>query len=123
MDFEQQQKLTLVELVYETLAEHDLVLTAEDFSTDWCRKSKSWYAERKHNGRGFSVTAAIDCLDAVNMKCAILSLSQRRMGGLLEAEINALGDISEALKTYLAEQHRITEVALRKTPTSKMLRK
>lgn len=114
--------MLLIEQVYETLAEHDLVLTAEEFSMDWCAKSRSWYAERRHSGRDFSVTAAINCLDKVNLKLAIFSMSQRRLGGLLEAEIRALGDVKEALKSYLAEQHRITEVVLSKTPQTKMLR-
>ncbi len=115
--------MLLIEQIYETLTEHDLVLTAEEFSLDWCGKSRSWYGERRHSRRDFSVTAAISCLDKVNLRQVGLSLSNRRLGGLLEAEIRALDEVREALKAYLAEQHRITEVTLSKTPHTKMLRK
>ncbi len=114
--------MLLMEQIFETLTEHDLVLTAEEFSLDWCGKSRSWYAERRHSRRDFSITAAISCLDKVNLKQVGLSLSNRRMGGLLEAEIRALDEMREALKAYLAEQHRITEVALSDAPQVKMLR-
>lgn len=113
--------MLLIESVYRALAEHDLVLSAEDFSTDWCGKSRSWYAERKHSERDFSVTAAIDCLERINMRRTMLKLSNRRMGGLLETEIRVLDEISEALREWLAEQHRITEVRLREMPRGKML--
>jgi hypothetical protein len=43
------------------------------------------------------------------------------MGGLLEAEIRGLDEVNEALKAFLAEQHRITEVALDAAPQSKLL--
>ncbi len=107
--------MILIEKVFKHQCEHDLVLTAEDFSTDWCGKSKSWYAVQKHSGSEFSVTAAINCLDKVSMKLVLLKMSRRRMGGLLEAEIRALDEIRQRLKEYLNEQHRITEVKLTKT--------
>jgi len=55
-------------------------------------------------------------LDQVNVKAALLKLSRRRMGGLLEAEIIALDQIQQSLRNYLSEQHRITQVKLT-TPT------
>ena len=113
--------MTLVERVYERLVEHDLVLNGEEFSTDWCGKSKSWFGERKHSGRDFSITAAIDCLRRVQLKIVTLRLSNRRMGGLLEAELRGLEEVNGALKAFLAEQHRITEVALEETPRREML--
>lgn len=113
--------MTLLEQVYERLVEHDLVQNGEEFSTNWCSKSKSWFGERKHSGRDFSVTAAIDCMQSVQLKIATLRLSNRRMGGLLEAEIRGLDDVNTALKVFLAEQHRITEVALDAAPERKML--
>lgn len=111
----------LIEKVFELLCEHDLVASAEDFSTEWCCKSRSWYAERKHSKRDFSVTAAISCLDTSNRKQLLLRMRQRRMGGLLEAEILALGQIQEALRAYLHDQHRITEVALSDTRSNDLL--
>jgi hypothetical protein len=116
-----EQHMTLVEQVYATLVEHDLVQNGEEFSTDWCNKSKSWFSERKHSGRDFSVTAAIDCLSKVQLKAVTLQLSNRRMGGLLEAEIRGLNKVNTALRTFLAEQHRITEVALDEAPRRKLL--
>ncbi|WP_417247402.1 DUF6626 family protein [Celeribacter sp.] len=104
-----------------TLVEHDLVQNGEEFSTDWCNKSKSWFSERKHSGRDFSVTAAIDCLSRVQLRAVTLQLSNRRMGGLLEAEIRGLNEVNAALRTFLSEQHRITEVALDEKPHHKLL--
>ncbi len=113
--------MLLIEKIFELLVEHDLVSSAEDFSTDWCCKSRSWYAERKHSKRDFSVTAAISCLDTSNRKQLLLRMRQRRMGGLLEAEILALGQIQDALRAFLHDQHRITEVALSDVRTDKLL--
>ncbi|WP_171134953.1 DUF6626 family protein [Ruegeria sp. HKCCD7221] len=115
--------MLLIEQVYIKLSECDLVETAEDFSRDWCGKSRSWYAERRHNKRDFSVTAAINCIEAINLKRALLSMRGRRFSGLLEVEIRELGQLQEDIQTYLAEQHRITEVALSKTPRSQLLEK
>ncbi len=113
--------MLLIEKILGLLVEQDLVATAEEFSTDWCCKSRSWYAERKHSRRDFSVTAAISCLDTANRKLMLLRMRQKRMGGLLQAEIAALGQIEDALRAFLHEQHRITEVALSKTGSGKML--
>lgn len=113
--------MLLIERVLNVLVEHDLVETAEDFSMDWCCKSRSWYAERKHSKRDFSVTAAISCLDAANRKLLLLRMRQKRLGGLLNAEIMAVGEIEDALRAFLHEQHRITEVALSEAGTGKML--
>ena len=113
--------MTLLVEVFERLIEHDLVQSAEEFSTDWCGKSKSWFGERKHSGRDFSVTAAIDCIRSVQLKLVTLRLSNRRMGGFLEPDIRALDEVNAALKAFLAEQHRITEVALDAAPKRKML--
>lgn len=110
--------MLLVEQVFEELCEHDLVQTAEDFSTDWCCKSRSWFSERKHSQRDFSVSAAISCLDAINTKQAILRMRQRRMGGLLDAEVRALERIRQALRLYLQDQYRIGEVVPPTTNTS-----
>lgn len=103
--------MLLVEQVFEELREHDLVQTAEDFSTDWCRKSRSWFSECKHSQRDFSASAAISCLDAVNRNKAIFRMSQRRMGGLLDAEVGALERMGQAIKVYLRDQYRIGDVA------------
>ena len=113
--------MLLIEKILNLLVEHDMVASAEDFSTDWCCKSRSWYAERKHSKRDFSVTAAISCLDTANRKLLMLRMRQKRMGGLLNAEVVALGQIEDALRAFLHEQHRITEVALSETGSSKML--
>lgn len=113
--------MTLLEKVYERLVEHDLAQNGEEFSTDWCGKSKSWFGERKHSGRDFSVTAAIDCMQSVQLKLVTLKLSNRRMGGLLEAEIRGLDEVDAALKAFLAERHRITAVALDEAPQRKLL--
>ena len=113
--------MLLIEKILDLLVEHDLVETAEDFSIDWCCKSRSWYAERKHSRRDFSVTAAISCLDTANRKLLMLRLRQKRMGGLLNAEVVALGQIEDALREFLQEQHRITEVALSEPGKGKML--
>lgn len=113
--------MTLLEKVYGSLVEHDLVQNGEEFSTNWCGKSKSWFGERRHSGRDFSVTAAIDCMRSVQLKIATLRLSNRRLGGLLEPEIRGLSEVNEALRSFLADQHRITEVALDEEPRGNLL--
>jgi hypothetical protein len=116
-------EMILIEKVFKHLCEHDLVLTAEDFSTDWCGKSRSWYAVQKHNDSDFSIPAAITCLNRVKVKTALAHLRRKRLGSVGDDDIRLLGAIKESLETYLLEHHRIAAVAEAETPKRKMLRK
>lgn len=113
--------MLLMERIYETLAEYDNVLTAEDFSVEWCGMSRSWYAERRHKGRDLSVKASIRCLNKLAVRRAVYLMGRRKFGTLRDAEIDALGELQQAIRDYLAEQHGITESALSAGPQTRML--
>lgn len=106
--------MLLIEKIYGRLLETDLVDSAEDFSIVWCGKSKSWFAERKHSGRDFSISTAINCLDHIRTKRFFAQRKNLSLDGLLDYEIRTLDQITAEIKEYLLEQHRISEVAVQK---------
>jgi hypothetical protein len=113
--------MLLLEDFYKRLHEHDLVETAEDFSTDWCWRSKSWFAVQKNKNSDFSIPAAITCLNRVKVKTALAHLRRKRLGSVGDDDIRLLGAIKKSLETYLLEHHRIAAVAEAETPQRKML--
>ena len=110
-----------MEDIYNRLREHDLVETAESFSTDWCSRSKSWFAVQKNQNSDLSIPAAITCLNSTKVKIALAHIRRKRLGSVVDSDIRLLGDIKESLETYLLEQHRIAAVADDTVLKSKML--
>ena len=103
--------MLLMENIYNQLHEHDLVKTAEDFSTDWCWRSKSWFAVQKNKNGDFSIPTAISCLNSVKVKIALAHLQRKRLGSVMDGDIEILGKIRDSLEAYLLEHHRIAAVA------------
>ena len=102
--------MTLMETVYDQLYEHSLVETAEEFSKDWCWRSRSWFAVQKNKNGEFSIPVAINCLNAVKVKIALAHLKRRKLGSLVDSDIRILSEVRSMLEDHLLEQHRIAAV-------------
>jgi len=113
--------MLLMEEIYLQLREHDLVDTAEQFSTDWCWRSRSWYAVQKNKERDLTVATAITCLNNVKVKIALAQLRRKKFGSIVEGDIETLGIIKCRLEAYLLVKHRIAAVAGEETPNGNML--
>ena len=103
--------MSLIEKVFNHLHEHAFVETAEEFSTDWCWRSKSWFAVQKSKDSDFSIPVAITCLNNVKMKIAFAHLRRRKLGSIADSDIQALGEVKAMIEEHLLERHRIAEVA------------
>lgn len=102
--------MLLMETIYKDLKEYDLVNNAEEFSTDWCNRSRSWFAVQKNKGSDFSIPVAINLLHYVKVRRAMLILKRRQLGSILDGEINLLASINEHLDEYLLNVHQIAAV-------------
>ena len=111
--------MLLMEEIYLQLRENDLVDTAEDFSTDWCWRSRSWYAVQKNKENDLTVTTAITCLNNVKVKLALAHLRRKKFGSIIDCDIQTLGFIKSRLEAYLLVKHRIAAVADEETPNGK----
>ena len=103
--------MSLMERIYTELHQHSFVQTAEQFSTDWCWRSKSWFAVQKTKRSDFSVQTAINCLNKTKVKIAFAHMSRKKLGGIADSDIRVLNGIRDELETYLLEQHKIAAVA------------
>lgn len=103
--------MLLMELIFTELYEFDIVDSAEEFSIDWCGRSKSWYGVQKNKGSDLSVSAAITLLNHVKMRRSMRIIGRQKMGSIFEYEITILSGIIEHLGDYLLLSHNIVEVA------------
>lgn len=102
--------MTMMENIYKSLNENALVETAEEFSTDWCWRSKSWFAVQKNKQADFAIPAAINCLNVVKIKLALQHIRHGKLGSFVDDEIETLRDVRDQLEAYLLKQHRIAVV-------------
>jgi len=63
--------MLLMETIYKELNENKLLNNAEEFSTDWCNRSRSWFAVQKNKGSDFSIPAAISLLNYTKVRRAM----------------------------------------------------
>ena len=103
--------MSLIEEVYDQLNQNAFVETAEEFSTDWCWKSKSWYGVQKNNLSDFSIPVAINCLNKVKIMIAMAHMRKKKLGSIAESDIRLLSVIREKLEQYLLDVHRIAAIA------------
>ncbi|MCA0045110.1 DUF6626 family protein [Celeribacter litoreus] len=111
--------MLLMEEIYLQLRKQDLVDTAEQFSTDWCWRSRSWYAVQKNKENDLTVATAITCLNNVKVKIALAHLKRKKLGSIIDGDIKTLGFIKDQLEVYLLVKHRIAAVADEETPNKK----
>ena len=103
--------MSLIEEVYDQLNKNAFVETAEEFSTDWCWKSKSWYGVQKNNRSDFSIPVAINCLNKVKIMIAMAHMRKKKLGSIAESDIRLLSVVREKLEQYLLDVHRIAAIA------------
>ncbi len=103
--------MLLMETIYTDLHSFDIVDNAEEFSTVWCGRSKSWFAVQKNKGGDLSVAAAITLLNYIKVRRALRILKRKQIGAILDDEINLLAIIITRLDDYLLQSHNIVEVA------------
>jgi hypothetical protein len=103
--------MLLMETIYTELHDFDIVENAEEFSTRWCGRSKCWFAVQKHKGGDLSVAATITLLNYTKIRRVVLMLSRKKMGAILDDNINLLTTIIKRLDDYLLQAHNIAEVA------------
>jgi len=103
--------MLLMETIYSELHAFDIVDNAEEFSTVWCGKSKSWFAVQKNKGGDLSVAAAIKLLNYTKVRRAMRILKRKQLGSILDDEIKLLSAVVVRLDDYLLQSHNIAEVA------------
>ncbi|MXU63809.1 DUF6626 family protein [Oceanomicrobium pacificus] len=103
--------MTLMEEVYDQLAKNAFVETAEEFSTDWCWRSRSWFSVQKNKKSDFSIPVAINCLNKVKVQIAMMHIRKQKLGGIAESDLGVLQDVRAKLERHLLEQHRVAAVA------------
>jgi hypothetical protein len=103
--------MSLMKTIYGELHEHALVETAEEFSTEWCWRSKHWFAVQKHNNGDFSIPVAINCLNKAKLKIGLAHLKRRKLGSLMDSELRALNSVKALLEEHLLNEHRIASVS------------
>jgi hypothetical protein len=106
-----EKKMTLMEEVYDQLAKNTFVETAEEFSTDWCWRSRSWFSVQKNKKSYFSIPVAINCLTKVKIKIAMVHLRKQKLGGIADSDLRVLQEVRAKLEKHLLEQHRVAAVA------------
>jgi uncharacterized protein YecA (UPF0149 family) len=104
-------KMLMIEEVYTQLQENAFVDTAEEFSTDWCWRSKSWFAVQKNKGSDFTIAVAINCLNSIKIKIAQAHMRRKKFGSIAESDLSILRQVRDKLEQYLLEQHRVAAVA------------
>ncbi|WP_171122047.1 MULTISPECIES: hypothetical protein [unclassified Ruegeria] len=113
--------MSVMSKVYEQLNENAFVETAEEFSTSFCRRSKSWYAVQKKKNGDLSIPVAINCLNAVKVKIALAHLRRQKFGSVADSDLQILDAVRDQLEEYLLEHHRIAAVTETPPPKTKML--
>lgn len=103
--------MLLMETIYTDLHSFNIVDSAEEFSTLWCGRSKSWYAVQKNKGGDLSVAAAITLLNYIKIRRALRILKRVQLGAILDDEINLLATIIKRLDDYLLQSHNILKVS------------
>jgi hypothetical protein len=102
--------MSIMEEVYDQLNQNAFVDTAEDFSTDWCWRSKSWYALQKNKKSDFTIAVAINGLNKVRIGIAMAHLRKKKFGSIAENDIRLLSTVRDKLEQYLLSEHRIAAV-------------
>lgn len=95
--------MTLLEQIYTQLQHNELARHKEHFSQHYLGKSKTWYAVQTHEGRDFSVDAAIHCLRTLRHAAA-------QHSGLSSAQLHALCTAEQLLVQHLSQQHSIAAI-------------
>lgn len=103
--------MTLIEKIYQSLTSKALVESAEEFSTDWCKRSKSWFAVQKRSKAEFTIPVAINCLNKVKTRLTFKLSQKNKVGSFVDDEIAVLHAVRDQLEAYLLEKHRICRVA------------
>jgi hypothetical protein len=102
--------MLIMEEIYVQLHEHAFVETAEEFSTEWCWRSRSWFAVQKNKQNDFSIPVAINCLNSVKIRIAQALLRKKKFGSIVESDLVILRRVRCTLERHLFEQHRIAAV-------------
>ena len=79
---------------YTELRNAKLIKSGRQFSSTYVLRNANWFAYQKHNGRDFSLAAAIDCLRSVRKR-------MQRTEALNEVQAEALQAIEDQLTAYL----------------------
>jgi hypothetical protein len=111
--------MLMIEEIYTELHENAFVQTAEEFSTEWCWRSKSWFAVQKNKQSDFAIPVAINCLNSIKIRIALAYLRRKKLGSIVESDIAILSHLKGKLEKHLSEQHRVAVVVEENLLTSK----
>lgn len=106
---------TLIEKTFITLRKSGLVTSAEQFSEQWCRRSKSYFAERRHTGHDFSIQTAMACIDKARMAKFFLRNNRKKTQELVQDEMRLLDEVEDKLLAFLEARNEITYVEFRRS--------
>ncbi len=93
---------SLLEQTYKNLHMAELVSSTCEFSADYLKRNRNWYAWQKHVGRDMGVAAAIQCLRSVR--------NQFNAPSLQTAQRLALEATADLLLLHLRKHHSIVDV-------------
>lgn len=79
---------------YAALRNAKLIKSGRQFSCTYVLRNPNWFAYQKHNGRDFSLTAAIDCRRSVRKQL-------EREAALNEVQTRALTAIEDRLSEFV----------------------
>jgi len=79
---------------YTELRNAKLIKSGRQFSSTYVLRNANWFAYQKHNGRDFSLGAAIDCLRSVRKQ-------MQRTEALNEVQTRALEAIEDRLSEFV----------------------
>ena len=79
---------------YTALRNAKLIKSGRQFSITYVNRNANWFAYQKHNGRDFSLVAAIDCLRSIRLRT-------QREEALNGVQTRALQAIENQLTAYL----------------------
>lgn len=108
--------MNLMEKIYFQLHSEGLVGSAEEFSTQWCSRSRHWFAVQKRSANGFSVVTAIHCLRKVHTELAKSKVRRDKFGSFLNSEVEVLSDTKGDLEKYLYDEHEVVQVVFKSKP-------
>jgi hypothetical protein len=79
---------------YTALRNAKMIKSGRQFSITYVLRNANWFAYQKHNGRDFSLGAAIDCLRSVRKQL-------KREAALNEVQTQALQAIEDQLSEFV----------------------
>lgn len=91
--------------VFQILKSEDAEISLRAFSRQYCGKNPNWASYQKHKKRDFSLSAALNCLSAIETRMAALRKLKRN--SMTKSHCFALMKARVVLLSHIAERHAL----------------